>query len=236
MIPRHIRLTSHPGGTGQGGVPLRWGAAEPGAARPRRGQPGRAIGTATRSAPTAAPMRSTARSRSRPGRWRPDHRPDLTDTAPVAVIGPWPQWADPKKIVSLDPYGHLVGEVFAEQIARRHRRPADDRGDRGRISTCRKSASASPPATSSRTAASCWRAARSASPRRRSTRCGTCPASPSGSASPSPNCAARLFEETGGMFSGAGDPAGPRIVPAADRRHRRSICSAMSSASASPTR
>ena len=46
----------------------------------------------------------------------PDHRPDLTDTAPVAAIGPWPQWADPKKIVSLDPYGHLVGEVFAGQI------------------------------------------------------------------------------------------------------------------------
>ncbi len=61
-------------------------------------------------------MRFIARSRSRPGRWHPDHRPDLTDTAPVAVIGPWPQWADPKKIVSLDPYGHLVGEVFAEQI------------------------------------------------------------------------------------------------------------------------
>jgi GTP cyclohydrolase II len=46
----------------------------------------------------------------------PDHRPDLTDTAPVTVIGPWPQWANPGKIVSLDPYGHLVGEVFAEQI------------------------------------------------------------------------------------------------------------------------
>jgi GTP cyclohydrolase II len=46
-----------------------------------------------------------------------DHRPDLTDTAPMATIGPWPQWADPAKIVSLDPYGHLVGEAFAAQIA-----------------------------------------------------------------------------------------------------------------------
>jgi GTP cyclohydrolase II len=45
-----------------------------------------------------------------------DHRPDLTDTAPVALIGPWRQWAEPGKIVSLDPYGHLVGEVFAQQI------------------------------------------------------------------------------------------------------------------------
>src|SRR5262249_31407388 len=46
----------------------------------------------------------------------PGHRPDLTDTAPVAAIGPWPQWADPERIVSLDPYGHLVGEVFAAEI------------------------------------------------------------------------------------------------------------------------
>jgi GTP cyclohydrolase II len=45
-----------------------------------------------------------------------DHRPDLTDTAPVALIAPQAQWADPAKIVSLDPWGHLVGEVFAEHI------------------------------------------------------------------------------------------------------------------------
>jgi GTP cyclohydrolase II len=45
-----------------------------------------------------------------------DHRPDLTDTAPAGQIVPQPQWADPTKIVSIDPWGHLVGEVFAEQI------------------------------------------------------------------------------------------------------------------------
>src|SRR5262249_60218296 len=46
-----------------------------------------------------------------------DHRPDLTDTAPAAVLAPQPQWADPAKIVSLDPWGHLIGEAFAEPIA-----------------------------------------------------------------------------------------------------------------------
>jgi GTP cyclohydrolase II len=46
-----------------------------------------------------------------------DHRPDLTNTAPAASIAAQPQWADPSKIVSLDPWGHLVGEVFAEHIA-----------------------------------------------------------------------------------------------------------------------
>jgi GTP cyclohydrolase II len=47
----------------------------------------------------------------------PDHVADLTDTAPVERIGPHPQWSDPKKIVSLDPWGHLVGEAFQDYLA-----------------------------------------------------------------------------------------------------------------------
>jgi GTP cyclohydrolase II len=47
-----------------------------------------------------------------------DHVADLTDTAPVERIGPHPQWRDAKKIVSLDPWGHLVGEVFRDHLAR----------------------------------------------------------------------------------------------------------------------
>jgi GTP cyclohydrolase II len=47
-----------------------------------------------------------------------DHIADLTDTAPVERIGPHPQWRDAKKIVSLDPWGHLVGDVFREHLAR----------------------------------------------------------------------------------------------------------------------
>jgi GTP cyclohydrolase II len=46
-----------------------------------------------------------------------DHRPDLTNTAPAATIGPHPQWADPDKIVSMDPWGHVVAGVFSEAIA-----------------------------------------------------------------------------------------------------------------------
>jgi GTP cyclohydrolase II len=49
-----------------------------------------------------------------------DHRPDLTDTAPADRIGPHPQWFDPTKIVSLDPWGHLVGEVFQEYLKLGH--------------------------------------------------------------------------------------------------------------------
>src|SRR6185437_16389577 len=47
----------------------------------------------------------------------PIRRPDLTNTFPAATIGPFPQWSEPEKIVSLDPWGHLVAENFATEIA-----------------------------------------------------------------------------------------------------------------------
>ncbi|KAK2765890.1 Uracil-regulated protein 1 [Arachnomyces sp. PD_36] len=43
-----------------------------------------------------------------------EHRPDFTDTEPAVNIGPFPQWADPKKIVSMDPLGHLAPWVFKD--------------------------------------------------------------------------------------------------------------------------
>jgi GTP cyclohydrolase II len=45
-----------------------------------------------------------------------DHIADLTDTLPADVIGPHPQWTDPHKIVSLDPWGHLVGDAFRPEL------------------------------------------------------------------------------------------------------------------------
>jgi GTP cyclohydrolase II len=47
----------------------------------------------------------------------PKHRADLTNTAPTDPIGPYPQWSDPGKIVSIDPWGATVAQVFADQIA-----------------------------------------------------------------------------------------------------------------------
>jgi hypothetical protein len=43
-----------------------------------------------------------------------EHRPDFTDTEPAVNIGPFPQWADPKKIVSMDPLGHLSPWIFKD--------------------------------------------------------------------------------------------------------------------------
>ena len=43
-------------------------------------------------------------------------RPDLKDTHPVVEMGPHPQWTDPSRIVSLDPWGHRVAEDFRAEI------------------------------------------------------------------------------------------------------------------------
>jgi GTP cyclohydrolase II len=114
-IPRHIRLTSHPEGAGQRASPLRWGASAaaergPVVASPAEARQRNAIGSYSGAYAVYRALAVATRALAR------DHRPDLTDTAPAARIGPRPQWADPTKIVSLDPWGHLVGEVFAEQI------------------------------------------------------------------------------------------------------------------------
>jgi hypothetical protein len=42
----------------------------------------------------------------------PDHVPNLTTTAPTHDFGPFPSWSDPKKLVTIDPWGHMVTSVF----------------------------------------------------------------------------------------------------------------------------
>jgi GTP cyclohydrolase II len=50
------------------------------------------------------------------GQMDPDHRPDLTNTDPVAPVGPFPSWSDPDRIVSLDPWGAKVAKVFSTHL------------------------------------------------------------------------------------------------------------------------
>ena len=47
-----------------------------------------------------------------------DHRPDFTNTEPAVNVGPFPQWADEKKIVSMDPLGHLAPWLYSDIITR----------------------------------------------------------------------------------------------------------------------
>jgi GTP cyclohydrolase II len=112
----HIRLTSHPGHRAPARYPITWGAAS---ARER----GPIIGTVTspgeRNAIGAhggsyALYRALAVSS---GALNPIARPDLTNTAPVVDVGPFPQWSEPGRIVSLDPWGHRVAQDFGREIA-----------------------------------------------------------------------------------------------------------------------
>lgn len=112
----HIRLTSHPGAQAPVRFPIRWGEADP-----RRRGP--IIGTVANPADrntigTHGGSYSLYRALAvSSGALNPIQRPDLRNTSPVVAIGPHPQWSDPAKIVSLDPFGHLAAEVFAKEIA-----------------------------------------------------------------------------------------------------------------------
>ncbi len=114
--PKHIVLTSHPSKSGPQPLRIDWGA---GGAQAR----GPIIGTVTE--PTHRNVIGTHSGSYMlyralavaAGALSPLHKPDLTNTAPADPIGPFAQWADPEKIVSLDPYGHMVGECFAGLLA-----------------------------------------------------------------------------------------------------------------------
>jgi GTP cyclohydrolase II len=109
---RAIVLTSHPANANGGAPKIRWGAADADARGP-------VVGTLTNpAARNAIGTHAGAYSLYRAlavaaGQLDAAHRPDLTDTAPATAIGPFPQWSDPERIVSLDPWGHLVGQAFA---------------------------------------------------------------------------------------------------------------------------
>ena len=112
----HIRLTSHPRAGAAPRFPLNWGASTarergPVVATPNAGTDRNAIGA---HGGAYSIYRSLAIAS---GALNPLVRPDLTDTSPVVEIGPFDQWRDPHRIVSLDPWGHRVQLDFAREIA-----------------------------------------------------------------------------------------------------------------------
>ncbi|HLQ89069.1 MAG TPA: GTP cyclohydrolase II [Xanthobacteraceae bacterium] len=112
----HIRLTSHPVPGGKPRFPIHWSAA---GARER----GPIIGTVSRPRDrnvigshggSYAVYRALAVSA---GALNPIRRPDLTNTHSPVTIGPFPQWNETNRIVSIDPWGHVVAEEFRTEIA-----------------------------------------------------------------------------------------------------------------------
>jgi GTP cyclohydrolase II len=110
----HIRLTSHSGGLDA--PPIRWGA-------PTATERGPLIGTTTKRAHrnvigTHSGSYSVYRALAvAAGALSREHKADLTDTAPTDIVGPFPQWSEPGRIVSLDPWGAMVADVFAAELA-----------------------------------------------------------------------------------------------------------------------
>jgi len=113
---RHIRLTSHPGQGAVGAPVIRWGAAD-------ALQRGPVVGTTTnRSQRNVVGTHSGSYGVYRAlavaaGNLARGHRADLTNTAPTDPIGPYPQWGEADKIVSIDPWGASVQQVYAEHLA-----------------------------------------------------------------------------------------------------------------------
>ena len=113
---KHIVLTSHPSAYDEKPFPLQWGAATPKERGPVIGsvttvEHRNVIGAHSGSYTIYRALAVAA------GKLDPEHKPDLTNTAPTSPIGPHPSWQDPTKIVSLDPYGATVAEVFGDLLA-----------------------------------------------------------------------------------------------------------------------
>ena len=113
---KHIRLTSHPAEGAWGALPIHWGHADPKVRGPIVGS------TANRSQRNVIGTHSGSYGVYRAlavaaGNLVRGHRADLTNTAPTDLIGPHPQWADAHKIVSIDPWGASVADVFSQQLA-----------------------------------------------------------------------------------------------------------------------
>ncbi|MEO8132583.1 MAG: GTP cyclohydrolase II [Betaproteobacteria bacterium] len=119
IIPKpgkHIRLTSHPVEGAEGTLAIHWGKPGPRERGPIIGSTStrsqrNVIGTHSGSYGVYRALAVAAGSLLR------GHKPDLTNTLPANPVGPYPAWGDPDKIVSMDPFGAVVADVFRDAIA-----------------------------------------------------------------------------------------------------------------------
>jgi len=112
-----IILTSYPGQAGVDPLPMEWGAKDP----QKRGPVvvSRSPGTIRRRNAIGAHGGSYSIYYAlavASEQLNTDHKPDFTNTEPAADIGPFPTWSDPKKIVAMDPLGHLAPWLYKDII------------------------------------------------------------------------------------------------------------------------
>lgn len=119
LYNNRITLTTYPGGANVNPIPMNWGAKDPqdrgpivSSRHPQSLALRNAIGAHGGS---YSVYRALAIAM---GELDAHHKPNLQNTEPVVNWGPFPSWYDPMKIVSLDPWGHYVQEVFKDQLAK----------------------------------------------------------------------------------------------------------------------
>ncbi|KAI8374149.1 GTP cyclohydrolase N terminal-domain-containing protein [Radiomyces spectabilis] len=113
LYPGRVILTTYPGQQGIRPVPLKWAASDPKARGPivasrhpdsikKRNAIGAYGGSYCIYRALALAI----------GDLPYNHRPNFEMTEPTFQVGPHASWFDPKKIVSLDPWGHLAPMLF----------------------------------------------------------------------------------------------------------------------------
>ena len=110
---KHIVLTSHPSSAASKPLSIHWGESDPLKRGPIIGtllNPGHRNVIGTHSGSYSVYRALAVAS----GALKASHRADLTNTAPIVPIGPHPSWADANRIVSLDPFGAMVGEAYGQ--------------------------------------------------------------------------------------------------------------------------
>ncbi|KAF5317762.1 hypothetical protein D9619_012564 [Psilocybe cf. subviscida] len=117
LYPGRVNLTTYPDQHGITPVALHWGTSSPAdrgpvicSRLPSSIKSRNAIGAHSGSYSIYRALSIAM------GALSPSHKPDYSNTEPPVSIPPNAAWADPTKIVSLDPYGHLVPTVFADSI------------------------------------------------------------------------------------------------------------------------
>ncbi|KAF9236969.1 GTP cyclohydrolase N terminal-domain-containing protein [Melanogaster broomeanus] len=117
LYPGRVLLTTYPDQNGIRPFPLQWGASDPAVRGPvicsrlpssikQRNALGAHSGSYSIYRALAIAM----------GTLNPTHKPDYSKTEPPVPILPQPAWYDPTKIVSFDPWGHLVPQVFRREV------------------------------------------------------------------------------------------------------------------------
>lgn len=107
----YISLTTHTGHFGSNPVDLNWGHKDPTVRGPviatvKHGGQRNAIGAHGGGYCIYTALAVAA------GELDTNHIPNLNTTAPTDLMDPQPSWVDPKRLVTIDPWGHMITDVF----------------------------------------------------------------------------------------------------------------------------